>query len=386
MNAQKKQRFFPFALAANDEQLRMPTLRVIAASLEKIGDEPPTLDQQLANAFNANNAVMAYVLGVVNTKLPSIPATPAWYTAFQTAFSNAQIHANGWFPIATNLVSIPNSIVAYGVSFDVSMSTINALIPVLQSDPTNAAALAALRGQIQGMITQVQNFATSAKGINGSIEAFSSNLAADAGVLAAAVTSSTQSQDVDKAGVKQFLADIANLQAEISHWQTVETASAIAAGIGFWLGAVIAIFSLGIGLAFGIVSAAALITTMVIASQKVQAAKDAVVATNLKMNALTQQAASLAALNVQLNALIALSKATGAQIALVLAVWNEMEAELAQVATDLENCKGDASNLNLAALQLDLNAANRDWKTLLATSKVIAGIKYNEANPAVATM
>ncbi|MES2742490.1 MAG: hypothetical protein V4754_16320 [Pseudomonadota bacterium] len=383
MSAQKKQRFFPFALAANEQHVSISNVKPIAAALRMVGSEHATLDQQLADAFNANNDVMAYVVGIVNTTLPSIPATPTWYTTFQTAFSNAQIHANGWFPIATNLTSIPNAIVGYAIAFNSSMSTINSLIPVLERDPTNQAALAALLNQIESMIGAIGGYATSANAVNSTIAAFTSHLTADAAILAGAVESSSATQGVDKAQVQRFLFDIDNLQREIKCWQKVETAAAIGAGLGFFIGAVIAIFSLGIGLAFGIVAAAAGITTMVIASQKVRAAKDAVQATNLKMNALTQQAASLAALNTQLNALIALSQAAGTQVALVLKVWHEMEGELAAVAADLANCRGDASKLNLAQLQTDLNLANQSWQTLIGTSSAIAAIKYNQASPAL---
>lgn len=386
MNAQKKQRFFPFSIAANEQDVSISNLKPIPAALRAVATVNPTLDQQLANAFNANNNVMSYVLGIVNTTLPSIPAAPPWYATFETAFSDVQIHANGWFPIATNLVSIPNSIVGYGISFNASMSTINSLIAVLLQTPTNQAALTALQNQIQAMIGNIGSFSTSANALNQSIATFSSNMTADAAILAAAVQSSTETQGVDQAQIQQFISDIATLQSEISYWQTVETAAAIAAGVGFFIGAVVAIFSFGIGLAFGIVAAAAAITTMVIASQKVQAAKDSVESDNLQMSALTQQAASLAALNVQLNTLITLSQAAGAQVALVLQVWTEMESELAAVATDLAHCNGDASSMNLAQLQTDLNQANQDWQTLIATSNVIASIQYNHANPPVSNM
>lgn len=386
MNAQKKQRFFPFSLAANDQDVSISNLKPIPAALRAVATDNPTLNQRLANAFNANNHVMAYVLGIVNTTLPTIPAAPAWYTTFESVFSDVQIHANGWFPIATDLVSIPNSIVGYGISFNASMSTINSLITVLRQEPTNQAALAALQNQFQAMIGNVGSFSTSANALNESIASFSRNMTADAALLAAAVQSSTQTQGVDREQIQQFLGKIALLKKEIDYWQTVETAAAIAGGVGFWLGAVLAIFTLGFGIAFGIVAAAVGILTMVIASEKVQAAKDGVHAVNLQMNALTKQAASLAALNVQLNTLISLSTAAGAQVALVLQVWTEMESELAAVASELANCNGDASSLNLAQLQVDLNLANQDWQTLIATSSVIASIKYNHANPAVSTM
>ncbi|MEB2185947.1 HBL/NHE enterotoxin family protein [Xanthomonas campestris pv. campestris] len=385
MQAQKKP-FFPFALSSAPQVTSIASAIGTSRVLTAVSNDPLPIDQQLANAFNANNAVMAYVLGIGNTQLPTISPSPTWYSTFQTAFSDAQIHANGWYPIAANLVSIPNSIAGYGISFNVSMSTINSLVAVLQNDPTNAAAIAALKTQFTSMISQITSYTNSAVTVQQSITTFSNNLTSDAAVLAQAVIDSTKEQAVDQAKIATFKADIASLQSEISHWQTVETATAIAAGVAFFAGAVIAIFSFGIGLAFGIVAAAALITTMVIASNKIQALKSQVEADNSNMNAVTQQAASLAVLNDQVTGLIALSQAAGTQIALVLQVWQELESELNAVVTDLNNCNGNVTNLNLPQLQLNLNSANQDWQALVGLCNTIASIKYNQATPATATI
>ncbi|WP_454868487.1 HBL/NHE enterotoxin family protein [Pseudomonas farris] len=385
MDAQKKL-FFPFALKPVPNVTSIASLLSTPATLTAGSNDPLPIDQQLANAFNANNAVMAYVLGIGNTRLPTISPSPTWYSTFQTAFSNAQIHANGWYPIAANLVSIPNSIAGYGIAFNVSMSTINSLVKVLQSDPTNASAIAALKSQFSGLISQIRSYTQNAVAVQQTITDFSNTLASDATVLSKAVGDSTKEQQVDQQKIADFKAHIASLQSEISHWQTVETAAAIAAGVAFFAGAVIAIFTFGIGLAFGIVSAAALITTMVIASNKVQALKSQVEADNSNMNAVTQQAASLAVLNDQINALIALSKAASTQIALVLQVWQELEAELNTVLTDLNKCSGNVTDLNLSELQQNLNSANQDWQTLVGLCNTIASITYNQATPPTANI
>lgn len=385
MDAQKKL-FFPFALKPVPNVTSIASLLSTPATLTAGSNDPLPIDQQLANAFNANNAVMAYVLGIGNTRLPTISPSPTWYSTFQTAFSNAQIHANGWYPIAANLVSIPNSIAGYGIAFNVSMSTINSLVTVLQSDPSNASAIAALKSQFSGLISQIRSYTQSAVTVQQTITDFSNTLASDATVLSKAVSDSTKEQQVDQQKIADFKAHIASLQSEISHWQTVETAAAIAAGVAFFAGAVIAIFTFGIGLAFGIVSAAALITTMVIASNKVQALKSQVEADNSNMNAVTQQAASLAVLNDQINALIALSKAASTQIALVLQVWQELEAELNTVLTDLNKCSGNVTDLNLSELQQNLNSANQDWQTLVGLCNTIASITYNQATPPTANI
>ncbi|WP_060485013.1 HBL/NHE enterotoxin family protein [Pseudomonas sp. NBRC 111123] len=383
MDALKKQ-FFPFTLNPLSNVVSIAALGSVSAAPRASNDLP--IDQQLADAFNANNDVMAYVLGITNTQLPTISPAPTWYSTFQTAFSNAQIHANAWYGISANLVSIPNAIAGYGIAFNVSMSTINSLVAVLQTDPGNAQAISALKQQFSGLISQLRAFSQSAVSVHQSITDYSNTLIADSQVLAKAVTDSTKQQEVNRDQVAQYRAKIEEMRKQVKTWQVVETASAIGAGVAFFAGAVIAIFSLGFGLAFGIVGAAAGIATMVAAQIKIKTLNSEIQADTARMNAVTQQSASLAALNDQLNTLIELSKAAGSLIGLLLKVWEELEGELNTVVTDLNNCKGNVDTLNLPELQRNLNLANQDWQTLVGLCNSVASIKYNQATPAKANI
>ncbi|HDS1681202.1 TPA: HBL/NHE enterotoxin family protein [Pseudomonas putida] len=383
MDALKKQ-FFPFTLNPLSNVVSIAALGSVSAAPRASNDLP--IDQQLADAFNANNDVMAYVLGITNTQLPTISPAPTWYSTFQTAFSNAQIHANAWYGISANLVSIPNAIAGYGIAFNVSMSTINSLVAVLQTDPGNAQAISALKQQFSGLISQLRAFSQSAVSVHQSITDYSNTLIADSQVLAKAVTDSTKQQEVNRDQVAQYRAKIEEMRKQVKTWQVVETASAIGAGVAFFAGAVIAIFSLGFGLAFGIVGAAAGIATMVAAQIKIKTLNSEIQADTARMNAVTQQSASLAALNDQLNTLIELSKAAGSLIGLLLKVWEELEGELNTVLTDLNNCKGNVDTLNLPELQRNLNLANQDWQTLVGLCNSVASIKYNQATPAKANI
>ncbi len=383
MDALKKQ-FFPFTLNPLSNVVSIAALGSVSAAPRASNDLP--IDQQLADAFHVNNDVMAYVLGITNTQLPTISPAPTWYSTFQTAFSNAQIHANAWYGISANLVSIPNAIAGYGIAFNVSMSTINSLVAVLQTDPGNAQAISALKQQFSGLISQLRAFSQSAVSVHQSITDYSNTLIADSQVLAKAVTDSTKQQEVNRDQVAQYRAKIEEMRKQVKTWQVVETASAIGAGVAFFAGAVIAIFSLGFGLAFGIVGAAAGIATMVAAQVKIKTLNSEIQADTARMNAVTQQSASLAALNDQLNTLIELSKAAGSLIGLLLKVWEELEGELNTVLTDLNNCKGNVDTLNLPELQRNLNLANQDWQTLVGLCNSVASIKYNQATPAKANI
>jgi predicted nucleic acid-binding Zn-ribbon protein len=344
------------------------------------------IEQQLADAFNANNSVMAYVVGITNAKLPMIPSAPNWYNTFETAFTDAQIHANGWFSIATGLVSIPNAIAGYGIVFRMNVSTINSLIGYLRSNPKDQAAIKTLSSLLKDMLSQIRSYSGSAVAFHQKILDFSNSLKADAVILSNAVSDSTKTQQVDAQQIANFNADIASMQAEIEKLQGVVTAGALVAGIGLFVGCVIATFTMGIGLAFGVVCFAGGITMIIVASNKIKSLKEKIAEDQRLMSDVTKQASSLAGLNVQINKLIDLSKAAGEQIGLILKVWEELEGDITVVLDDLNKCQGDVSSYDLDGLQRDLSVASDDWQTLLEFCNIVASVKYAQATPAVATL
>lgn len=135
------------------------------------------------------------------------PPAPSWYSTFQTAYSNVQIHANDWHGIAANLVSIPNAIAGYAISFNVSMLTINSLVSVLQVDPTNKKAISALMGQFADLISNLKMFTQSAVTVHSSISGFTNNLIQDSKTLSNAVVA-TKQLDVNREHVTEYLAKI----------------------------------------------------------------------------------------------------------------------------------------------------------------------------------
>jgi hypothetical protein len=318
--------------------------------------------------------------------LPTLPSPPKWYPPFQTAFSNAQIHANGWYSIATNLVSIPNAIVGYGIAFNSNMATINSLLGVLHHDPKNKQAIDALKNTLGSMLAQLRTYSQSAVDFKKAIDGFANNLTSDANTMSEAVIESKRSAEVEQSKVKEFEDLIRQMKDKVATWQTVQTAAAIGAGVGFWLGAVIAIFSLGFGIAFGCVALGAGIALVIAADVEMRQLRFQIQQKTNEMNDATKAAASLTALSSQVNSLIALSQAASKQVGLVTEAWQVLEAEITTVINDLQRASNDVSPLNLQQLQLELNLANQDWQTLVSFCSTIAAIKYNQATPPVAEL
>jgi hypothetical protein len=383
-------RFFPFKLISTDRSTASPVLNITGATpalADAIGDDTP-IDQQLADAFNSNNAVMAYVLGISNTSLPSVSPEPDWYSTFMTNFADAKIHAMTWTnTIVPNLVGIPTGIANYAFTFNLNMMNIKSALSALQQDPTNQPAKQSL---LIGLQTLVEGFsyqlANSSSFQVREIDAFTTNLTADAAMMQAAIVSAQGTVGYDQTQVDGLLADIANLQSEINTWQTVVTAAGIGAGVSFFAGAVTAIFTFGAGLAFGIVGASAGIATLIAAEVKIKQLAAKIGQDQLDMSGLNQQIAALTAMMSQLNTVITLAQAASTQIQLINQAWQVLDQEITTVITDLQNSEHDLSSSDIKALHNDLNSANDDWEGLRRFCLTIAGIQYATATPATVTL
>jgi hypothetical protein len=370
-------RFFPFALVTADP----------ATGLRAPATSATPIDQQLANAFNANNDVLAYTTGIANTNLPTLAVEPGWYKTFKTQFAQTKIHAMKWTnSIAPQLVGIPTGIADYAFTWTNTMTSVDAALSVLVTDPTNQGAQRAVVNGLNKLLDGLTGFDKIVAQFGQEIKGFDGHITADALILKNASAQSRQEAGYNKEQVKKLTDDIARLKAEIKIWQAVMPVAGIAGGVLFWIGAVIAIFSLGIGLAFGIVGAAAGIALMVAADVKIKQLSAEIKKDQANMNDLNQQIASLEILVTSLDDLANLAQLASVQMKLLMEAWTTLGTELKTVITDLENANGDVSNLDIAGLQRDLNIANADWKTLRELCLTVAGIKYLQASPATATL
>ncbi|UTF58777.1 HBL/NHE enterotoxin family protein [Gilvimarinus sp. DA14] len=365
-----KNRFMPFVVSSNDQLMA-------AAS----GSDTP-IDQQLADAFNANNDVLAYVNGLANSSLPALSPEPEWYAGFSSAFADAKIHAMDWFnTITPGLVSIPAGIANYASVFSLNMITMNQNLDILKANPADAAAKNAIADSLSSLLQGLSAQISSATDFKSKINQFSSNLENDAEVMRNAVANAEETEKYDKDKVESLKKKIADLKQQVKTWQVVETAAGLAAGVGFFAGAVIAIFTFGAGLAFGVIAATAGIATIIAASVEIKNLSAEIQKEQAEMGDIEQQISTLQVLESALNDLIDLSAKASSKIDLILQAWSTLQQEISAVIQDLTNADADLSNMDLEALSHDLNMANDDWKTLQKFATTIAGISYNQATP-----
>lgn len=378
-------RFFPFTLSTHQEAHQQAAVslfaphaadRALALARTAAGAAADTtpIDQQLADSFNANNAIFTYVVAMQNTTLP--PVAGDWYTTFQQAFHDAAVHASEWSTYSAALTAVPAGIANFATAFTMNMTTINTYANIVKLDPSNTAALNSLVASIQSLLTAVQSQKTGAAAVIPQLNTFASQLVSDQTVMKNAIASALNQQGADQTSIDQLNADIATLQADIAKWNTVITAVAIAGGIGIFIGCVSAIFSFGLGLVFAVASAAATIATIIIAQQKIKADYSTIQGDEAQIGTLNTEIAALSTLQTNLNNLINLSNQAQQQLQLILTAWQQLETEIQAVINDLQGATGATNPLNVDTLLADLNAANSDWQTLVQFCNVLKGINY----------
>ncbi|GAA4716469.1 HBL/NHE enterotoxin family protein [Phytohabitans rumicis] len=368
-------RFFPFQLSRDD----------VAAAATKNGDK--SIEQQLADSFNSNNAVLAYARSLTGTQLPHLTPPLPWYDKFQSQFADAKVHAMLWQNTVTpGLVGIPTGILNFALLWSLNNATITQAIDVLDRDPHNQEAKDTVVYCLRELHAGVGRHLAAATQFQGTIKDFSSKLTSDAKLMNEAIQQATKSAGYNEGEVARLVKHVEELRNEISKWQIVVTASAIGAGVSFWLGAVIAIFSFGFGLAFSVVGAATGIALMIAADVKIKQLTAQVELDQKNMKELNVQIATLKLIEENLTTLVKLSEAASAQVELILKAWDSLEKEILAVLDDVTAAQGDVERMNLTALRTDMAQANVDWQALQGFCSVISGIHYNEASPPTADL
>ncbi|MEA2719606.1 MAG: hypothetical protein QOJ39_1470 [Candidatus Eremiobacteraeota bacterium] len=204
--------------------------------------------------------------------------------------------------------------------------------------------------------------------------------------MLAAINNAKQAVGYDQGQVAVLQAAIVQLENDIAKWQKVVTGAAIGAGVSFFVGAVIGIFTFGIGLAFGIVGAVAGIATLIAAEVQISNDTNQIKADDAQIQAINQQISQLQHLETMLQTIQTLSSQAQGELDLILQAWRTLESELGAVVLDLMNAETDLSSGTVAALAADLQSATSDWATVVAFCNVVGAITFDQATPATAQL
>ncbi|RXE87367.1 hypothetical protein DRB05_06825 [Pseudoalteromonas sp. A757] len=338
--------------------------------------------QELADAINANNAILNYCNGILNTKIPVLPDNPEWYQNFQKSFASAKIHALDWFNVvAYELKEIPQSIVSYGFIFKRKMKTINDALDILVDNPKDKEAKEQLTRNIENLIDSLNDFVEISQGFHVKLQNFEKNMESDNLAMKGAIVEAEKQKEYDEKQVQSLLKDIEELEKEIESKNQIIAGAGIGAGVSFFAGAVIGIFTFGLGIAFGIIGAVAGIATIIVEQAQIKVLQLKIKSKTSEMDDYNSSIAALKILSQNLSKLTALAKPASTQIKMIEDVWDTLIDELKQVVSDLKSGQYDLDQSKYKELRNDLQMADDDWLTVSESAKILADVEYFSAKP-----
>lgn len=342
-----------------------------------------TVDQQIADLYNANNAVLSYQNAVVATDLPAVPQSPAWYNEFINGFSNVKTNALVWQnSITPRLSAIPQSIINYGTLFTLNVNNVNQFIDVLLNDPGNQGARKGLTDTLNLLHRNVGDQSATAVQLQRDIATYSTSLVTDADVLRAAVAQADIQIGDDRQKVQEISRIVDQIKADIATKNKIITAAGITAGVSVFIGAVGGVLTAAFGplglivVGLGVIGFTAGIITIIVASVEIKRLQAELTAKTQQMDQLTQRANTLTQVQAQVNDLIELSSAAQTGVQTILDAWSLLTTDLSQVVDEIEKAEGDLDRNMLLEVRADINRAQEEWTSTVELARKFTAVQY----------
>jgi methyl-accepting chemotaxis protein len=356
------------------------------------GLEPPAagapIDQLLADAFNANNAILAYAVGVARTDLPALPHSEPWYEAFVKGVSNLKTRALVWQnSIAPRVIEIPAAIVDFGAIFVLRINQIDGDIERLLADPGNQAARDNLRRSLGDLSQATGRQQKTLQALRQDIGHYADSLTGDAGILKKAAADGLAAIGGARDQIQAIERDLVLLRDELGKYNTIlevakiggiDSVVIVVIGVGLiylfnpFLSVGIGLFLIPIGIAGGI---AALVAALV-AAVNIQEINGRITQRNAELTAEGQQVAALTAINQIVDRLVMLAEGASQGIGAIERAWTALQEDVDAVVDDLARAERDLARDQLLVLQSDIQDATADWKILVELARKFAGLRF----------
>lgn len=346
------------------------------------------VDQLLANAFNANNAILAYAVGVARTDLPALPHSEPWYETFVKGFTNLKSRALVWQnSIAPRVIEIPAAIVDFGAVFVLGISQIEGDIETLLADPGNLPARDGLRGRLAAVSRATGLQQRTLQELRQDIRRYADSLAGDAAILKNAAADGLAAIGDARDQIQAIERDLVELRNELNKFNTIlsvaETVGINVIGIaviGIGLTYLFApLLLVGVGLVLiplGVVGGIGALVTAIVAAVSIQKINGRITERTAELSSAGQQVAALASINQIVDRLVMLAEAAGQGIGTIEQAWTALQDDVDAIVGDLAKAEQDFSRDRLLALQSDIQDATADWMSLVDLARKFTGFHY----------
>jgi non-hemolytic enterotoxin B/C len=342
--------------------------------------------QQLTDYMNAAAQVNLYAFAISQTSLPTLNDPPINYSTYIDSFEPAKAHclvwANSIFP---TILSLPQTIGGLSNTlFNLEETGAGLALNRLVTEPSNAQAKTALGQALTGMQNVVQGPLATAQELLTQLGTFSTEVTADAASLSSIAAEALSIAGDDQTKITSINNQITDLQNQISNLNTLLTVAEIGIGVSIFVGIVGAVVCFipggqvigGVIIAVAVAGEVASITGTVLVNKEISADQDAITSLQGQIPGIHQDIIALQGTNLQFVALQAANTAAQAALQVVVNMWQQLDADLETVKTDLTTVGTDATAAQYTQAITDLNAANAAWQDVVTFANALAGIDY----------
>lgn len=335
----------------------------------------------LANHVSVLSSIRAYCIGVEQTSLQNIVTpVPDWFNSLQANVELAKTHVTVWTANDTGIEAqitstIPQAAITFGTKFQTGS---NAILKILNDsgNSPSAAQIADIQKALTWMTAGIDAQQTDINTVKAQFGTFQTNAATDLTNLTTGNNSIQQALNVDQQVISNLNGDIAVQTANIAADNAAITASALAGGIGLFVG--VAMVGLGaaatgpaapiviaIGAFIMVGSIVEMAAVIAVYEKKLAAAQSKLAQDTFDLNQENQQVASLTVMNTSVTSLVNLNKNMAQSLSDIADWWAITSKDITAVANDFAAISSDMTNADWFGMSLDLQQAQADWTTFV---------------------
>ncbi len=340
---------------------------------------PPELDANkdtLAASLSAILQIRGYALAVEQTVLTKITDPPPdWWNELNTNLGVAQKHAQTWTTTLEPAITstIPQAVITTGARFETAAKDILAILVAAGANPPNPQQHGEIVADLEWMKDHLDENHTNILALKDQFSKFQIDSGTDYTTLSTGASSIQKALEVDQGVITNLKSDIVTAEAEIKADNMVIGASAMAGGVGLFVGVGLlgfgaaagpaAPFLIGAGVFVMVGSIVEMATVIAIYEKKIAAAQNRMNHDQSQLQLEEQQAASLTVLEHTIDNLVNLNKAMGQALTEIADWWAGVKTKIELVIADVQNAQLDTDMGYWHALKLDVETAQTDWKS-----------------------
>jgi hypothetical protein len=310
-------------------------------------------------------AVNTLVNGVLTSQLPTLNGVPPDWQDFVNAYVASRTDALDWVnQVLSRLLEVPDDVMGFNANIVALLNDAEAQATTLVNDPSNQNALAALKQDLNMVLSRLALVTSFISGAVTSVRNFQNKMPDLAAQLQTITTRSINAANADKAKIDDLNNKIKTLHDDIKSLTAAIIGLSIADGIALTLGivATIALFPVGALVWFMLGPAVAAATTFIaLDAIKIENDKNAIAAAEKALTGISADVSTLQILSTSYAKLADESQAVEAALQAILAEWQNLESDVVQAVTALQTALAESGQQAYAQALVEIQGAVNAW-------------------------